>query len=238
MVDEPAQEWAGGRCGWMRCGRPPRRRHRDGRGDAPRRRPRRHDPLLPRRRALPVLAAGRPASRSAAGTTPVIVLEHSPELKHASPRDAGLFHTAILFDTEEALAAAVYSVAQEHPGHVHRQLRPPGEQGVLLQRPREQRRRALLGPRAQPVELGARQHRDGHDVPRPERVPAGAPHRGRASSEPAIGGARVGHVHLQVGDVESAREFYVNRLGFDADDRRSPARRSSSAPAATTTTWR
>src|SRR3712207_9140320 len=25
----------------------------------------------------------------------------------------------------------------------------------------------------------------------------------------------VGHVHLSVGDVESAREFYVNRLGFE-----------------------
>ena len=35
----------------------------------------------------------------------VMVLEHAPELKHASPRDAGLFHTAILFDTEAALAA-------------------------------------------------------------------------------------------------------------------------------------
>ncbi len=49
------------------------------------------------------------------GTTPIVVLEHAPELKHASPRDAGLFHTAILFETEEALAAAVYSVATRHP---------------------------------------------------------------------------------------------------------------------------
>src|SRR5690606_13021644 len=45
------------------------------------------------------------------GNRPVVVLEHTPELRHASPRDAGLFHTAILFDTQEALAAAVYSVA-------------------------------------------------------------------------------------------------------------------------------
>jgi catechol 2,3-dioxygenase len=29
-------------------------------------------------------------------------------------------------------------------------------------------------------------------------------------------GATVGHVHLSVGDVETAREFYVDRLGFDA----------------------
>ena len=30
-----------------------------------------------------------------------------------------------------------------------------------------------------------------------------------------IGGAAVGHVHLKVGDVATAREFYVGRLGFD-----------------------
>ena len=30
-----------------------------------------------------------------------------------------------------------------------------------------------------------------------------------------IGGAVVGHVHLSVGDVASAREFYVDKLGFE-----------------------
>ena len=29
------------------------------------------------------------------------------------------------------------------------------------------------------------------------------------------GSASVGHVHLSVGDVATAREFYVNRLGFE-----------------------
>ncbi|WP_121181780.1 hypothetical protein [Nocardiopsis sp. Huas11] len=38
----------------------------------------------------------------------------TPELRHASPGEAGLFHTAIL--TEAALAAAVYSVARIRPG--------------------------------------------------------------------------------------------------------------------------
>jgi len=37
----------------------------------------------------------------------------------------------------------------------------------------------------------------------------------QAVAEPLIGGASVGHVHLQVGDIDSAREFYVNRLGFE-----------------------
>lgn len=32
---------------------------------------------------------------------------------------------------------------------------------------------------------------------------------------PNVGDATVGHVHLSVGDIDSAREFYVNQLGFD-----------------------
>ena len=64
---------------------------------------------------LRVLSEGPGSVTLGRGTTAVMVLEHAPELKHASPRDAGLFHTAILFDTEEALAASVYSVAQRHP---------------------------------------------------------------------------------------------------------------------------
>src|SRR5690606_9225062 len=37
---------------------------------------------------------------------PIMVLEHAPELRHAGPNDAGLYHTAILFDSQAALAAA------------------------------------------------------------------------------------------------------------------------------------
>ena len=33
-------------------------------------------------------------------------------------------------------------------------------------------------------------------------------------ADPVMGAARVGHIHLQVGDVDTAREFYVERLGF------------------------
>ena len=46
---------------------------------------------------------------------PIVILEHKPEMRHAGPREAGLFHTAILFPTEAALAQAVYSVAQKYP---------------------------------------------------------------------------------------------------------------------------
>ena len=46
----------------------------------------------------------------------IVILEHKPGMKHASPHEAGLFHTAILFSSQSALAQAVYSVAQQYPG--------------------------------------------------------------------------------------------------------------------------
>jgi len=65
--------------------------------------------------ALTVLSESSDTVVLGRGTTPVVILKHSPALKHASLRDAGLFHTAILFDTEEALEASVYSVATRYP---------------------------------------------------------------------------------------------------------------------------
>lgn len=64
---------------------------------------------------LEVIAQKGPSAIIGRGTRPLVILEHAPELKYASPRAAGLFHTAILFETETALAAAVYSVAQYAP---------------------------------------------------------------------------------------------------------------------------
>lgn len=148
------------------------------------------------------------------GATPVIVLEHSPELKHASPRDAGLFHTAILFDTEEALAAAVYSVARQYPNtftgssdHLVSKafyFTDPEGNGVELYWDRE---RSAWSWVHGTIEMGTVFLDPNRFLQEHLTEPA--------VEQPAIGGARVGHVHLQVGDIESAREFYVTQLGFD-----------------------
>lgn len=148
------------------------------------------------------------------GTTPVMILEHAPELKHASPRDAGLFHTAILFDTEEALAAAVYSVAQKYPNtftgssdHLVSKafyFNDPENNGVELYWDRD---RSAWSWVHGSIEMGTI-FLDPNRFLQENLTEA-------AVEQPAIGGARVGHVHLQVGDVETARDFYVGRLGFD-----------------------
>jgi len=164
--------------------------------------------------ALQVLSADGPTVVLGRGTTPVVILEHAPELKHASPRDAGLFHTAILFDTEEALAAAVYSVAQKYPttftgssDHLVSKafyFNDPENNGVELYWDRD---RSSWSWAHGSIEMSTL-FLDPNEFLQQNLTQ-------QAVDAPMIGGASVGHIHLQVGDVPSAREFYVNRLGFE-----------------------
>ncbi|WP_431245794.1 VOC family protein [Leifsonia xyli] len=170
---------------------------------------------------LNVLAAEGDRVILGRGATPAVILEHAPELRHASPGEAGLFHTAILFDTQEALAAAVYSVARRAPGtftgsadHLVSTafyFTDPEGNGVELYWDRD---RSLWSWTHGQVEM-ATLYLD------PNRfLTEHLTERGAALAEAAVvepfGDAGVGHVHLSVGDVQSARAFYVDRLGFEA----------------------
>jgi catechol 2,3-dioxygenase len=144
----------------------------------------------------------------------IVILVQTPELRHAGPHEAGLFHTAILFDTEAALAAAVYSVARMRPGsftgssdHLVSKafyFDDPEGNGVELYWDRD--RSTWSWTHAQ-IEMSTlfldpnaflQEHLT-------EQGLAGA----------GWGDAKVGHVHLSVGDIATAHEFYVDRLGWD-----------------------
>lgn len=145
---------------------------------------------------------------------PVIILEHSPALKHAGPHDAGLFHTAILFDTERALAAAVYSVARRFPGsftgssdHLVSKafyFDDPEGNGVELYWDRDRSQWSWTHGSVEMSTLFLDPNAFLQQNLTPEVI-----------ENPRDGGARVGHVHLSVGDTKTAREFYVDRLGFE-----------------------
>ena len=151
---------------------------------------------------------------AASGNRAVVILQHAPELKHAAPHEAGLFHTAILFDTEEALAAAVYSVAQRYPGtftgssdHLVSKafyFDDPEGNGVELYWDRD---RSQWSWAHGTIEMGT-VFLDPNLFLRQNLTE-------RALDGPGFGAAQVGHVHLSVGDIASASEFYVSRLGFD-----------------------
>lgn len=151
---------------------------------------------------------------------PIVILEHAPELRHASAREAGLFHTAILFDSEETLAAAVYSVARRAPGtftgsadHLVSKafyFTDPEGNGVELYWDRDRTQWSWTHGQVEMATL--RLDPDdflGENLSERAAASIGA-------GAPRMGSVSVGHVHLSVGDVASAREFYVNRLGFES----------------------
>jgi catechol 2,3-dioxygenase len=164
--------------------------------------------------ALEVLSSEGGTVTLGRGTTTVLILKHSPALNQASPRDAGLFHTAILFESELALAASVYSVAQKYPrtftgssDHLVSKafyFTDPEGNGVELYWDRD---RSAWSWTHGTIEMSTL-YLDPNEFLQ-QNLTEGA------VINPLIGTAAVGHVHLQVGDVDTAREFYVGQLGFE-----------------------
>ena len=178
--------------------------------------------------AGPVVTLGR-AGRTAGGVAgdaseasgapspeahPLVILRHSPALTHAGPREAGLFHTAILFETQAALAAAVYTVATMHPhrftgssDHLVSQafyFDDPEGNGVELYWDRDRTEWSWVHGSVEMSTLFL----DPNAFLREHLTDEALAQHGSA---PAV----VGHVHLSVGDTATARHFYVDQLGFD-----------------------
>ncbi|WIB60794.1 VOC family protein [Curtobacterium sp. MCLR17_007] len=147
------------------------------------------------------------------GTTPIVVLEHAPELRHAGAHEAGLFHTAILFDTRADLAAALYSVATQYPqaftgsaDHLVSNafyFTDPEGNGVELYWDRDRTEWSWTHGMVDMATI----HVDPNAFLQEHLTSS-------ALESAATAPGRVGHVHLSVGDVASAKAFYVDQLGF------------------------
>jgi catechol 2,3-dioxygenase len=149
------------------------------------------------------------------GQTPMVRLIHTPDLPGVDRRQAGLFHTAFLFETPESLAATVYRAAQDQRGpfvgssdHLVSEafyFTDPEGNGVELytDRPRDQWVHDGKEIRIDTAFLDPNAYLQNHLT---EAVLEAGPAQA----------AEVGHVHLQVGDLATARAFYVDALGFEA----------------------
>lgn len=148
------------------------------------------------------------------GSTPVLRLRHTPGLPRPSRGQAGLFHTAILFDDEPDLAAAVLSTAR-HPrsqfvgsaDHLVSNafyFTDPEGNGIELYADRDRSQWSWTGNRVvmDSRRLDPQEFLERHLTERAIEV-MGEAH------------AKVGHVHLQVGDIDLASQFYVDALGFE-----------------------
>ncbi len=158
-----------------------------------------------------------------AGET-LVRLRHRPDLPRGERRSAGLFHTALLHPSPEALATTLASVAMEAPqlytgsgDHLVSQafyLDDPEGNGVELywDRPRTewqwrdgtvQMATLFVDPNAFIGEHLGTAARNFLETDPGTRV------------RPDQGDQVVGHVHLKVGNADQAKAFYVDLLGFE-----------------------
>lgn len=176
---------------------------------------------------------------------PVLNLEYAPELKHAPEGSAGLFHTAILFKAPQRLAQSVYTLltkygqsftgAADHLVSRAFYFDDPEGNGVELyvDYPRETWERfSKHGVRMDTLALDVNKFLvENLDEKHLEDAPLHVRQNFQVNKQlhnklegtqnvvsaltPTQGDSVVGHVHLKVGNITTARNFYSNILGFD-----------------------
>ncbi len=178
------------------------------------------DGLLLEQLEVPETLALTPAERAETvvlgrGSTPVVILRRTPGLPRPARGSAGLFHTAVVYDGPQALATTLAAVATLAPeGYVGSAdhlvseafyFTDPEGNGVELyhDRPRETWTWDGSTVRMDTIYLDPNGFLS-------EYLPREAETQAAAASAQAV----VGHVHLQVGDVPTARDFYVDTLGL------------------------
>ncbi len=163
---------------------------------------------------LQILAHDRGTAVLGRQGMPVLILDQDGTLSHASARAAGLYHTAFLFESAAELASVVYSVARAYPAQFQGSsdhlvseafyFGDPEGNGVELyvDRPRSTWKVADGGEIAMgTLALDPNAYLSAHLTAEGSMAVADTP-------------AKVGHVHLKVGEIETARHFYVDTLGF------------------------
>ena len=152
-----------------------------------------------------------------AGGVPLVELELQPAARPDDPREAGLYHTALLMPTRADLARWLHRVARrkvaltgasDHAVSEAFYLDDPDGNGVEVYCDRPAESWEWTGDdlriTTDPLDIDA--------ILR--EVPAKSSYLG------APDGLRIGHVHLRVGDVGRAEAFYRDGLGLDVTRRR------------------
>ncbi|ALV47552.1 glyoxalase [Arthrobacter alpinus] len=148
------------------------------------------------------------------GSTPLVHLQPAGGLHIPGRGEAGLFHTALLFNDQASLAATVATAAQYSPqafagsaDHLVSEafyFTDPEGNGIELywDRPRDSWAWSNGEVEMDSLALSPQHYLQQH-----------------LTEEAVVGqrqsGADIGHVHLQVGDVRTAEKFYVDTLGFE-----------------------
>ena len=158
---------------------------------------------------LEVLASSKTTALLGHNHTGIIELVEKPKLAHAGPRTAGLFHNAILFDSRGELSRAagrlittspqLFSGTGDHLVSEAFYFNDPEGNGVELYFDR---------PASTWTWTNGHVAMDTLYIDPVDYINSNASQRGAPDK-------KLGHVHLRIGDINEARKFYVNLLGFN-----------------------
>jgi catechol 2,3-dioxygenase len=157
-------------------------------------------------------------ARLGAGGMSLIELETDPKAGERPPRTTGLFHLAILQPSRADLAKAVHRIAEagarltgasDHLVSEALYLRDPEGNGIEVYRDRPREEWPVRDGQIQmdtlPLDLdGVLGELGGREI------------------GPTADGTRMGHVHLNVADLEDTESFYAGALGFEVTVRGYP----------------
>ncbi|HYX49685.1 MAG TPA: VOC family protein [Ktedonobacteraceae bacterium] len=143
---------------------------------------------------------------------PLVELIEVPGAMPQPRRATGLYHVAILFPTRADLGRELLRVAGagiefgqgDHLVSEALYISDPDDNGIELYRDRPRSEwhwtNGMVEMATDPVDIRGLVAEGERDAEKWEVIPAGT---------------QVGHIHLQVGDIQEAREFYHGVLGFD-----------------------
>lgn len=146
---------------------------------------------------------------------PLLLLQHDPDARIASPHSAGLFHFAILLPQRKDLASTYLALREsgvrfdgfaDHLVSEPLYLRDPENNGIEIYRdkpveewPRDSEGRLIMD--TLPLDLQSLLSEMNKDESK--------------STIPFPTGGRIGHIHLGVTNLEKSIQFYHEKLGLD-----------------------
>ena len=146
---------------------------------------------------------------------PLLILQHDPDARIASPHSAGLFHFAILLPHRKDLASTYLALREsgvqfdgfaDHLVSESLYLRDPENNGIEIYRdrpvkewPRDSEGHLIMD--TLPLDLQSLQSEISEDKSK--------------NAIPFPIGGRIGHIHLRVTNLERSIKFYHEKLGLD-----------------------
>ena len=152
---------------------------------------------------------------SSLNNLPLLLLQHDPDARTASPHSAGLFHFAILLPRRKDLASTYLALRElgvrfdgfaDHLVSESLYLRDPENNGIEIYRdrpveewPRDSQGHLIMD--TLPLDLQSLQSEMKKDESR--------------NAIPFPTGGKIGHIHLRVTNLERSIRFYHEKLGLD-----------------------